>query len=163
MQRDPARSITKFVVVDRYSGKGDVARMFWRGCGPRDPDTSPACSVAHDHHNVWVVGSSDATMARAVNEIAVQGGGRVLVRGADVTARVRFEIAGLMTARPAESLDREMQTLYAAAREIEWMYETTTQAEFRPALHGMVAEHQHRQARHPGWPATGVSTYPRSP
>ena len=128
VQRDPDRTITKFAVVDRYSGEGGVARMFWRGCGPRDPDTALACSVAHDHHNVWVVGSSDAAMARAVNEIASQGGGWVLVRGDAVVARVTFEIAGLMTARPAEVLDREMQALYAAAREVEWMYEPTTQA-----------------------------------
>ena len=54
VQRDRARLITKWALVDRYRGDGAVAKMFWTGCGPQDPDTALACSVAHDSHNVWV-------------------------------------------------------------------------------------------------------------
>ena len=52
-----------------------IGKMFWLGCGPRDPETALACSVAHDKHNIWVVGSSDAAMAMAVNVLVeLQGG-----------------------------------------------------------------------------------------
>ena len=64
----------------------------------------------------------------AVNQIAAQQGGWALVRDGAVVAIVRHEIAGLMTARPAEALDAEMQALYAAAGPVDWMYEPT----FRP-------------------------------
>ena len=128
VQRDPAEAITKFAIVDRFSGEGRVSKMFWRGCGPRTPDTALACSVAHDKHNIWVVGSSDAAMARAVNALVDNQGGWALVRSDTVTATVRFEIGGLMTCRSAEALDQEMQALYAAARDVDWMYEPT----FRP-------------------------------
>ena len=37
VQRDDARLITKWALVDRYRGDGAVARMFWTGCGPQDP------------------------------------------------------------------------------------------------------------------------------
>ncbi len=37
VQRDTARNITKFAVVDRYSGTGAVGRMFWLGTGPATP------------------------------------------------------------------------------------------------------------------------------
>ena len=60
VQRDTSQAVTKFAIVDRFSGEGRVSKMFWRGCGPRTPDTALACSVAHDKHNIWVVGSSDA-------------------------------------------------------------------------------------------------------
>lgn len=123
MQRDTSQCITKFAVVDRYSGQGRVGRMFWRGCGPSTPDTAVGCSVAHDQHNIWVVGSSDAAMAQVVNQIRRQQGGWALVRDNTVLATVRYEVGGLMTARPAEALDADMQELYAQARTIEWMHE----------------------------------------
>ena len=89
--------------------------MFWLGCGPRTPDTALACSVAHDKHNIWAVGSSDAAMATAVNALAEMQGGWALVREGELVATVRYEVGGLMTCRPAEELDREMQQLYAEA------------------------------------------------
>jgi adenine deaminase len=122
VQRDPGRQITKWALVDRYRGDGSVARMFWTGCGPRNPDNALACSIAHDSHNVWCVGSSDAAMALAVNQLQELGGGWVLVRDGQVAAQVRLEVGGLMTARPAEALDAEMQALYAKAAGMEWMY-----------------------------------------
>src|ERR1700676_3448798 len=79
VQRDASEAITKFAIVDRFSGDGRVSKMFWRGCGPRTPDTALACSVAHDKHNIWTVGSSDAAMAKAVNALRKIQGGWALV------------------------------------------------------------------------------------
>jgi len=128
VQRDESHAITKFAIVDRFSGDGRVSKMFWKGCGPRTPDTALACSVAHDKHNIWVVGSSDAAMAKAVNALVAQQGGWALVREGELAATVRFEVGGLMSCRPAEALDAEMQALYAEGRKVDWMYEPT----FRP-------------------------------
>ena len=122
VQRDTARLITKWAVIDRYRGDGAVAKMFWTGCGPVDPDTALCSSVAHDSHNVWCVGSSDAAMAIAVNRLEEIDGGWVLVHGGKVVAEMRFEIGGLMTARSAEAYDADMQAFYAAAAKVEWMY-----------------------------------------
>jgi len=127
-QRDPDNNITKFAIVDRFSGEGRISKMFWRGCGPRDAETALACSVAHDKHNIWAVGSSDAAMAKAVNALVEIQGGWALVREGEVAATVRFEIGGLMSCRPAEEVDAEMQHLYAEAKKVDWMYEPT----FRP-------------------------------
>jgi adenine deaminase len=126
VQRDTERKVTKFAIVDRYSGKAEVARMFWHGCGPRNPDTAIGCSVAHDRHNIWVAGSSDAAMAQVVNQLAAQQGGWALVREGELVATVRFEVGGLMTCRPAEELDAEMQHLYREGEKVEWMFEPST-------------------------------------
>ncbi|MFN6977421.1 MAG: adenine deaminase C-terminal domain-containing protein, partial [Gemmobacter sp.] len=125
VQRDAARAITKFAVVDRYSGAGRVGRMFWRGCGPATPATAVACSVGHDQHNIWCVGSCDAAMAMAVNRLRETQGGWALVTGGRVVADVTYEVGGLMTARPAAALDAEMQRLYAEAAKIDWLWEPT--------------------------------------
>ena len=134
VQRDVDRNITKFAIVDRFSGEGRVAKMFWLGCGPRTPDTAVGCTVAHDKHNIWVVGSSDAAMAAVVNRIRANQGGWALVTGGEVVAEVRYEVGGLMTNRDAEALDADMQALYAAAERIEWLYEPTYSPRWFPGF-----------------------------
>jgi adenine deaminase len=134
VQRDATRTITKFSLIDRYSGKGGVARMFWRGCGPRTPDTAVGCSVAHDLHNIWVVGSSDAAMAKVANQIAKQQGGWAMVKEGELVATVRYEIGGLMSQRPAADLAAEMQHLYDQAATIDWLYEPTFHPRWFPGF-----------------------------
>nr|WP_245366870.1 adenine deaminase C-terminal domain-containing protein [Neorhizobium galegae] len=134
VQRDESRNITKFSVIDRFSGKAAVSKMFWIGCGPKTPDTALACSMAHDKHNIWCVGSSDAAMAMAVNAIADNDGGWALVREGQVVATVRYEVAGLMTCRAPEVLHEEMQALYAEGEKIDWMYEPTFSPRWFPGF-----------------------------
>ncbi|MDH4986978.1 adenine deaminase C-terminal domain-containing protein [Aminobacter anthyllidis] len=134
VQRDSDRNITKFAVVDRYSGKGLVAKMFWLGCGPKTPDTAVGCTVAHDQHNIWVVGSSDAAMAEVVNRISENQGGWALVTSGKVVADVHYEVGGLMTNRPAEALDAKMEKLYAEANKIDWLYEPTFSPRWFPGF-----------------------------
>ena len=134
VQRDEGRNVTKFAVVDRFSGEGRVGRMFWLGTGPRTPDCALACSMGHDKHNIWVVGSSDAAMAKAVNAIRDMQGGWALVDRGEVTATVRYEIGGLMTARPPQDLHAEMQALYAAGEKVEWMFEPTFSPRWWPGF-----------------------------
>jgi len=134
VQRDESRNITKFSIVDRFSGKGSVSRMFWVGCGPKTPDTALACSMAHDKHNIWCVGSSDDAMAKAVNAVADNDGGWALVREGQLVALVRYEVAGLMSCRPAEALHTEMEALYAEGKLVDWMYEPSFQPRWFPGF-----------------------------
>jgi len=134
VQRDSARNVTKFAIVDRFSGEGKVAKMFWLGTGPRDADTALAASLGHDKHNIWVVGSSDAAMARAVNALTDIQGGWALVRGGELAATVTYEVGGLMSCRPAAELDRDMQALYAAGARVDWMYEPTFSPRWWPGF-----------------------------
>ncbi|MDF2981465.1 MAG: Adenine deaminase [Devosia sp.] len=134
VQRDTERLITKWALVDRYRGDGAVAKMFWTGCGPADPDTALASSVAHDSHNVWCIGSSDDAMAKAVNRLQEIDGGWVLVHKGEVVAEMRFEIGGLMTARSAEAFDIDMQAFYRAAERVEWMYKPSALNLWKPGF-----------------------------
>ncbi|WP_055047098.1 adenine deaminase [Devosia sp. A16] len=134
VQRDAERLITKWALVDRYRGDGAVAKMFWTGCGPADPETALASSVAHDSHNVWCIGSSDAAMARAVNRLQEIDGGWVLVHRGEVVAEMRFEIGGLMTARSAEAFDQDMQAFYRAAERVDWMYKPSALNLWKPGF-----------------------------
>lgn len=134
VQRDANRNITKFAIVDRFSGEGKTSAMFWLGTGPRTEDTALACSMGHDKHNIWVVGSSDAAMAKAVNALRETQGGWALVGRGELLATVRYEVGGLMTCRPAPELDKEMQQLYKAGETIDWMYEPTFSPRWWPGF-----------------------------
>lgn len=134
VQRDSGRNVTKFAIVDRFSGEGKTSRMFWLGTGPSTEDTALACSMGHDKHNIWVVGSSDGAMAKAVNALRETQGGWALVRRGELVATVRYEVGGLMTCRPAGELDAEMQVLYREGGSVEWMYEPTFSPRWWPGF-----------------------------
>jgi adenine deaminase len=134
VERAPERNITKFAIVDRYSGRGLVSRMFWLGCGPRTENTAVGCTVAHDQHNIWVVGSSDAAMALVVERIKANQGGWALATGGAIVADVAYEVGGLMTHRPAEKLDADMDRLYTEAAKIDWLYEPTYSPRWFPGF-----------------------------
>ena len=121
VQRDETRAITKVALLDRYSGRTRISRMFWKDVGMKTPDSAMCCSIVHDNHNAWVIGSSDGAMALAVNTMAGMDGGFVLVSDGEVVARVRLEIGGLMTARPAEELAGDLLAMRAEMEKLEWM------------------------------------------
>ncbi len=134
VQRDPDSNVTKFAIVDRFSGKGKTSAMFWLGTGPRTPDTALASSLGHDKHNIWAVGSSDPAMATAVNAVRDGQGGWALVREGELVATVRYEVGGLMTCRPPQELDAEMQALYAEGAKVDWMYEPSFSPRWAPGF-----------------------------
>jgi adenine deaminase len=121
VQRDAAQGITKVALLDRYSGKTRISKMFWKEVGIKTPDCALCCSIVHDNHNSWVTGSSDEAMALAVNTMAANDGGYVFVRDGKVAASVRLEIGGLMTARSAEAFSEDLLAMRAEMDKIEWL------------------------------------------
>ncbi len=121
VQRDPAHDIVKVAIVDRYTGKAKLGKMFFTGMGPKTPNSAVATSVSHDLHNITVIGSSDEAMAVAVNRISEINGGLVLVKDGKVTAEMRLEIGGLMTSRPVAEAGASMENLYDKGDELEWI------------------------------------------
>jgi len=121
VQRDPEHDIIKVAIVDRYTGKAKLGKMFWTGIGPKTANSAVATSVSHDLHNITVVGTSDEAMALAVNRIAALHGGIVLVDKGKVTAEMRLEIGGLMTSRPIAAAAASMEDVYAKSDTMEWI------------------------------------------
>jgi adenine deaminase len=118
---DTDRDISKVAVVDRYHGTAAVSKMFWKNVGPRTKDSALASSQSHDLHNIWVLGNDDSAMALAANTVAEMQGGWALVAEGKVVAQVRLEVAGLVTSRPVDEVAEEVEALYDAADEMEWI------------------------------------------
>jgi len=113
---DPARDLAKIAVVERHLGTGRLGLGFVRGFGLRQG--ALASTVAHDAHNVVVVGMSDAAMAFAVRRLANIGGGIVVADGARVLAELPLPVAGLLSDAPLADVVARSRALVAAAAEL---------------------------------------------
>jgi adenine deaminase len=92
---DPERDVLKIAVVERHLGTGRIGLGLVRGFGLRSG--AMASTVAHDAHNVVVVGVKDDDMLRAVRRLSETGGGVVVIDGGIVRAELRLPVAGLLS------------------------------------------------------------------
>jgi adenine deaminase len=113
---DAEQDLAKIAVVERHLGTGRVGLGLVRGFGLQRG--AIASTVAHDAHNVVVVGMNDASMAAAVRRLANRGGGIVVVDGAEVLAELPLPVAGLLSDEPLEQVLDAAHALEAAAREL---------------------------------------------
>jgi adenine deaminase len=113
---DPSRDILKIAVVERHKGTGNIGLGFVKGFGLKHG--AIASSVAHDSHNIIVVGASDEDMAQAVHEVAAMNGGLIAVKEGKVLASLPLPIGGLMSDQSIEEVQDKLILLHQAAREM---------------------------------------------
>jgi adenine deaminase len=112
---DPARDLAKIAVVERHLGTGRIGLGFVRGFGLQRG--ALGSTVAHDAHNIVVVGMDDDDMARAVQRLAELGGGIVAVADGAVLAELALPVGGLLSDGPlAEVVERSRACTEAAER-----------------------------------------------
>jgi adenine deaminase len=111
---DTARDLLKIAVVERHSGTGNIGLGFVQGVGLREG--ALASTVAHDSHNIVLVGATDEDLAAAARSVVEMGGGLCAVRGGEVLARLPLPVAGLMSTAPWEEVRDGMEALLGAAR-----------------------------------------------
>jgi adenine deaminase len=113
---DPDRDLLKIAVVERHLGTGRVGLGFVRGFGLRSG--ALASTVAHDAHNVVVVGVKDDDMLRAVRRLTDTGGGVVVVDSGIVKAELKLPIAGLLSDASLDEVISASQACVDAARSL---------------------------------------------
>src|SRR6266850_3699842 len=111
---DVDRDILKLVVVERHRATGNVGVGFVRGFKLKAG--ALGSTVAHDAHNVVAVGTNDADILRAIQELERLQGGQVAVANGEVKATLPLPIAGLVSDRPLEEVIRLIAGLNNAAR-----------------------------------------------
>jgi adenine deaminase len=111
---DTKRDILKLVVVERHRATGNVGVGFVRGFKLKTG--ALGSTVAHDAHNVVVVGVMDGDILMAIDELARLQGGQVAVANGKVQARLGLPIAGLVSDRPLAEVIKGIEDLNVAAR-----------------------------------------------
>ncbi len=110
---DTDRDILKLVVVERHHATGNVGVGFVRGF--KLQRGALGSTVAHDAHNVVVVGTNDADILSAIRELERLQGGQVAVRDGQVQAELGLPVAGLVSDQPLDEVIRRIAGLNAAA------------------------------------------------
>ncbi len=113
---DIDRDILKFAVFERHSGTGHMGIGFINGLSLKAG--AIGTSVAHDSHNILVVGTNDADMALAVNHVRKMCGGYVVVRDGKILAEMPMPLGGLLSIKTAEEVAQENVNLVRTTREL---------------------------------------------
>ncbi len=113
---DTSRDILKICVFERHRGTGNVGVGFVKGFGLAEG--ALASTVAHDSHNLVVVGVDDSDILAAARAVESLGGGQVAVKGGRVIAELSMPIAGLMSDLPLEEVATMVRGLNGAARSL---------------------------------------------
>jgi adenine deaminase len=107
---DMKRDIAKVAVVERHKATGGVQVGLVNGFG-FDVPCAIATTFAHDSHHMIVVGTNDADMVIAANELAELGGGQMIIRDGKILGQVELPIAGLMSNERAGVVARKVGTV----------------------------------------------------
>lgn len=116
LKSDTAQDVLKAFVFERHNATSKHGVGFVKGfhvqCG------AMASTVAHDAHNLLVIGTNDEDMALAANTLIACGGGEVIVQNGEVLGCVPLPLAGLMNPKPAEEMNALVENLGKAWKQI---------------------------------------------
>lgn len=113
---DTGRDILKMVVIERHLATGNVGQGLVHGLGLKRG--AIASTIAHDHHNMVVIGVDDQSMLTAAHALADMQGGMAAAADDTILAQVPLPIAGLMSNEPIEQVKEQMDDLLKAARQL---------------------------------------------
>ena len=106
------KDIAKAALFERHKATGTKGLGFVKGFGLKKG--AVASTVAHDSHNLLIVGTDEEDMAFAGNELIKAGGGMIAVADGKVLAIVELPVAGLLTDEPVEAVQKKVETLEKA-------------------------------------------------
>ena len=115
---DAAADLAKIAVVERHLATGRIGIGFVSASGLQRG--ALASSVAHDAHNLVVIGMTDEDIAFAVGHLARIGGGIVAVENGQVLAECALPVAGLLSDAPLAEVIESSRACNEAASALGW-------------------------------------------
>ena len=103
-------------VIERHQASGNIGLGFVKGFGLQRG--ALASSVAHDSHNIIVVGTNDRDMLKAVDRIIKMQGGLTVAAGGQILATLSLPIAGLISNKSIEETKAELDQVVEAAKSL---------------------------------------------
>ncbi|MCI7612511.1 MAG: adenine deaminase [Selenomonadaceae bacterium] len=113
---DTANDVLKLAVFERHRATGNVGLGLVKGFGLKRG--ALASTVAHNSHNLIVIGTNDEDMLAAARELQRIGGGICIADGGEITASLALPVGGLMTNEPAQVVADKQAAIIARAREM---------------------------------------------
>ncbi len=113
---DIKEDILKIAVVERHKATGNIGIGFVNGFGLKKG--AIGSSVAHDSHNLIIVGTNDHDILKAVNVIRAMRGGLAVVSDGKVLSSLPLPIAGLMSESEVPQVYLQLEALHRAVRKL---------------------------------------------
>jgi len=106
---DDRLDILKLLVIERHHATGNIGKGLVEGFGLKNG--AIATTIAHDSHNLIVIGDTNENLLAAIEEIQRIGGGIAMVKAGEVVASMPLPIGGLMSDEPIELVDQKLKDL----------------------------------------------------
>ncbi len=103
------KDILKVAVIERHKATGRIGLALVEGFGLENG--AIASTIAHDSHNIIVIGDRDSDMILAVEELKRLGGGIALAQEGKIIGALQLEIAGLMSDKPLEEVKKGLDEI----------------------------------------------------
>lgn len=104
---DTEEDVLKVAVIERHRNTGDIGIGFLKGYGLKKG--AVATSIAHDSHNLIVIGENDADMVLAANRVKEMGGGIAVAADGAILGQLSLPIAGLMSDKDLVTVRNELE------------------------------------------------------
>lgn len=113
---DTTNDILKIAVIERHKATGNIGLGFVKGFGLKSG--AIASTIAHDSHNMIIIGTNDEDMYYAANQLVKSQGGKIIVENGKTLSQLELPIAGLISNKPAEEVMAKLQELEQTAADI---------------------------------------------
>jgi len=113
---NPKDDILKLAVIERHIYSGNIGLGLVEGYGLKNG--AVAMTIAHDSHNVIIIGDNDQDMVIALKEIKQIGGGITVVSNGKVIGSLQLEVVGLMTNKSDLEVEKTLEHLEAEVRKL---------------------------------------------
>jgi adenine deaminase len=114
LRLDPERDVSKVCVIERHGKTGEHRVGLVSGLDFKE-SAALATTVAHDSHNLIVVGNSEDLMVRAAQAVVEAQGGVAVAIGSETTL-LPLPVAGLMSPEPYEEVASKSEAIGEALR-----------------------------------------------
>lgn len=108
--------IKKIAVIERHTGKSTIAIGLIEGYDIKNG--AIGTTIAHDSHNMIVIGDNDDDMVCVINKIREMGGGMAISSNSEIIDCLKLDIAGIMSSDSIEDVEKNMKRLLKNARKL---------------------------------------------
>lgn len=106
----------KICVIERHRAGGNIGKGFVKGFNLKSG--AMASTVAHDSHNMIVIGTNDKDMYTAAVELIKSQGGKIVVNNGEILAHLPLPVAGLISDADFDTVINKSMQLNSAAKSI---------------------------------------------
>ena len=108
--------IRKIVVIERHTGNSAIAIGLIKGYDIKN--ASVGTTIAHDSHNLVVIGDNDEDMLNVIKKIDEMSGGMAISSNGKLEGSLRLDIAGIMSSKSMTEVHEDIKKLLEKAKEL---------------------------------------------